>query len=262
METRTLKPVDTLSDGLWKIERYNEEPLLAVIPDALESEAKEYEELGMDALAQQSTLLFNRATGKIPGKRLTLQELSVWEWRYPSVFWTGNSLDGHRSRPISLTGQREFPFRSLSWPVPADVRKIIRDADDVFPLIEIWTPEIDLTPRVGPSPILVGWLDGTAYLLARWAEALEPWEELVRRASTRQAKRMMRFRRRIFNARDDDVPNDFFVVVFVIVVAAISSLVSPLLVPITILVGWKISLANMRLQLRKHAASMGWVLRE
>lgn len=194
-DATTFIPVRVAEAPPFAVEFYDEpRPAQAAPAGYFDQEAAEYEALGLTDLAKQS-----RLAPRTVGRRLTAEEVAVWRWRYPSVY--ASSL-GFLLPP----DQTVWEWGNLTWPVPCEVRALIRQHRDTFDRLEIWTPELRPAPRVGPTPILLGVrlryvgprlrdqrLD--YYLLARWAEALEPFEAIRARAGSRLGRRAMWVRR-------------------------------------------------------------------
>ena len=129
------------------------------------------------------------------GVPLSPEDLAVWRWRYPTVYrWPG--LTQQRD---ALGRQLVLDWETLLWPVPAHVCGLIQHCFErarFFDTLEIWTLELRQAPRLGPSPILVGWIGPRAYLLARWAEALEPFSAIRAQAESRRGRVALRLRER------------------------------------------------------------------
>lgn len=173
-----------------QVERFYEpRPEDAVPAEVFEREAEEYEMVGLTELATRARRLSQLKPDV--GRLLSAEELAVWAWRYPTAYST------LPKRGFFEFVQRERGWNALTWPVPASVRALIRDVRPSFEGLEIWTPEFGPATRLGPSPILLGRRDNRFYLLARWAEALEPFEEIRARAHSRQGRWAAAVRRRL-----------------------------------------------------------------
>ena len=180
---------ETLVGTTFQLEEY-----AAAKPGAEDAATLEalYRKMGLIALADRS------APAPSAGQLLTDAELAVWGWRYPSVYSTLNTQGGVRvlRHARVLTYQVTRPWARLTWPVPPHVCGLAQAVREEFDTLEIWTPELRPAPRIGPSPILVGWKHQRVYLLARWAEALEPFEQIAARAKSRRGRRALALRRR------------------------------------------------------------------
>lgn len=99
---------------------------------------------------------------------ISAEDLKTWRTWLPTAYSDANS------------GFANYRFDLMPTEVLAELefsRKL-----DLFDHYEIWTPE---QPKA-QDPVLVGYLDQTPYLLARWGESLMPFEkiqELVQRAN-------------------------------------------------------------------------------
>jgi hypothetical protein len=250
----------------WQIEWYDARTEIMVPAEALQKEADSYAQIGMTSLSTKSRICHSFAQGILPGHRLASNELAVWEWRYPSVYWNTKERtfpeERARAHHPRVAGQRSYGFQVMSWPVPMEIREVILHAMEVFPLVEVWTPELDLQPLVGPSPIVIGWHRGDGYILARWAEALEPWEELQKRSDSREAQKAMRWRRRALMNFQDIFP---VCLCCLGVVTLLGFLVSPWFFGVALLggIGYFDQTPNRaRQKLRKIAKTMGWIVKE
>ena len=96
------------------------------MPD-VEREASEYAELGLMGLAQQTQRVHGRRD--MPGTLMSAGDLAIWSWRYLTVY----ASDGYsliRGWGLSykqwIYGTSHRAFRELTWPVPREVRQIMR----------------------------------------------------------------------------------------------------------------------------------------
>mgnify|MGYP001618839326 CR=1 FL=1 len=170
--------IEVRHESPFKIELYRPDvmPVDALTAEVWTQEAEEYESLGFKALATRSRQHAARwFSAPVVGRRLATNELAVWTWRYPSAYCSRPPLQWRSDQATDL-------WQAMTWPVPAYVRTLIREAAPAYDRLEIWTPELRPFPRVGPSPILLGVRGTEWYLLARWAEALEPFEAIRARA--------------------------------------------------------------------------------
>jgi hypothetical protein len=171
----------------WNVEIYADPmPAQAAPPGDIDRDVEEYTELGFAALARRT-----RQLAGVGGHLLTDAELAVWRWRYPSSYNT----DRDRDAGIWF-GQAVRAWASLEWPVPRRVRDAIAEARPSFDALEVWTPELRRAPATGLSPILVGVRGGQRFLLARWAEALEPFEAIASRSRSRRGRWALAVRKR------------------------------------------------------------------
>lgn len=184
-------PISVTREDPFSVEVYADVmPAQALPAEHFEREEKEYSGIGLTELAKRSQQAVAQRRGHVVGHRLSTQESTVWRWRYPTVYATA-----FRTGPWPRLDQVVYPWARLTWPVPTEVRQLIVSARDVFDGLEIWTPELRPVPRVGPSPILIGVRGGEQWLLARWAEVLEPFEEIQAKMHSREGRRAMRVRR-------------------------------------------------------------------
>jgi len=186
--------MQTVKEGNWQIEKYGQEEAFhhSVPSDALLHEAVEYESLGLTTLADRSMKLACATDAKVSGKVLSVDEIAIWSWRDPTAYSTAVARQDDRT--IGNLPQRLLAWNRLTWPVPQEVRQIVHQSLPCFDRLEIWTPEWDTSLRIGPSPILMGCRGNRATLLARWAEALEPWEKIVQKAKSRYGREARRLR--------------------------------------------------------------------
>lgn len=101
---------------------------------------------------------------RIPYRRMTQEEARVYGVLYPEQ----TKVSTYRAGPI-----------------PLRVLQVIAHGRTMFDRLEVWGPTTE-----DPDPILVGYLKGDnvredRYLLARWGDALEPFEVLYERAQAR-----------------------------------------------------------------------------
>lgn len=176
-----------LNGSPWQVEIYDSEvmPSDAFNLDDWETAERDYTLLGLQALKKLSS------QSKVPmlGCLMSQHEIDVWAWRYPSIYRT--RWNGVPSRRFPQT----YPnWSQLTWPMPAEVRALAIEAKPQFDDLEIWVPELRRASRVGPSPLLVGVRGNTRYLLARWAEALEPFEEIEMRMESSNGRKAARIR--------------------------------------------------------------------
>ena len=206
MTTTALVPAKIVSETPWSIELYDDVlPSQALMRADRDREAAEYRELGLTELAQH--------VGRhLSGHLMSQNELAVWAWRYPTMYRTPNWRAGLTRRqpkpgptsPPTLTTAAiarvggltmvVCPWDQLIWPVPADVRRLIKEHEDDFTALEIWVPELRRAQWDTRSPILVGVGGEDRYLLARWAEALEPFEEIAGRARSAAGRKAQAIR--------------------------------------------------------------------
>lgn len=120
------------------------------------------EELGLEG--QQELLREPDDSGvstRIPYQKMTATERAVYSTLYP---------------------QRDSPEKYSSGPIPLRVLQVVAHARTLFDHLEIWGPA-----EYDPDPVLVG-INGSTYnptdvfLLARWGDALAPFDELRERA--------------------------------------------------------------------------------
>ena len=225
------------------------------------------------AIYQRAKLSALSAASRRPffGVPLSPRDLAVWQWRYPTVYrWP---IAAVQPATLALRRQLVLDWEGLLWPVPAHVCGLIQHCflgkgAPFFDRLEIWTPELRQAPRLGPSPILVGWIGQRAYLLARWAEALEPFGAIRAQAESRQGRAALRLRGRYMF--DHVLPYGFFAAVLVMI-GAIPSVV------LLIDSAWwarfvfggfcggavvMLAKAPWRWRMRRVAAWAGWVLPE
>lgn len=153
--------------------------------DASEVIAHEYHCAGLKALDVQVRQVIRQG---VWGHLLGAEELAVWTWRYPTRYSTTNEFERVEGT------QCVVPWKQLLWPVPSEVRQIIPTTIPAFDSLEIWTPELRRAPRIGPSPILVGRRGSAVFLIARWAEVLEPYEDIRTRMLHRHGRRAITIR--------------------------------------------------------------------
>ena len=129
-------------------------------------------------LEGQKELLAHDETAviRIPYQRMTAEEVRVYQTLYPA----DEKVEAYRAGPI-----------------PLRVLQVVAHARTMFDKVLVWGPE-----QYDPDPVLVGQIGeyGNAeyYLLARWGDALAPFEELrdraaevVRRRYTSKAKEVV-----------------------------------------------------------------------
>lgn len=104
---------------------------------------------------------------RIPYRRMTAEEARVYKTLYPEA----SEVEHYDTGPI-----------------PLRVLQVVAYAKPLFDGLEVWGPITE-----DPDPVLVGTLkDGhrvEQYLLARWGDALEPFETLYDRALERLRKK-------------------------------------------------------------------------
>lgn len=226
------------------------------------------------AMYERAKLLaLSSASRSIPiGVLLSPRDLAVWRWRYPTVYrWP----DPGPKQPAALGRQLVLNWERLLWPVPAHVCGLIQHcferigASQGFDALEIWTPELRQAPRLGPSPILVGWIDQRAYLLARWAEALEPFGEIRTQAESRRGRAALRLRDRYMFWEDTAARAVLNYVSVVMVPLLLMLLGARFWVALFLagvaygsLVAFLLGNAPWRWRMRRVAAWAGWVLPE
>jgi len=102
--------------------------------------------------------------------KITEEDMKVWEVWLPKKYL-------------------EYQFSDYSFDqIPLEVTKEIKTvrALKLFDTLAIMTPE-----KVKVDPILIGWFDGVAYLIARWGESLIPFnkiKELVKESQELERK--------------------------------------------------------------------------
>jgi len=184
----SLVPVKVIENPPFSVEIYYREVTPGdFLGDAYhEGEAASYERLGFHELGRTT-----RRTIIPLGKLLSKDDLSVWIWRYPTVYVrSGRHIPQYREDQGQKRLRQDYGlFSSLRWPIPKEVRDIIEATERHFDSLQIWTPEFFPAPRIGPSPILVGHSQGQYWLLARWAEALEPFEDIKARMSSKNGRK-------------------------------------------------------------------------
>ena len=171
------------------------------VMDAAEAQATDTTLAAMYERAKLSTLA-SISRGTTLGVPLSPEDLAVWRWRYPTVYRWPLAPE----QPDTPDRQLVLRWGTLPWPVPAHVCGLIQHClgeigkgPRLVDALEIWTPELHRqAPRVASvaDPILVGWIGRRAYLLARWAEALEPFSEIRARADSRRGRTALRVRNR------------------------------------------------------------------
>mgnify|MGYP001562324453 CR=1 FL=1 len=176
-----------------KVEFFTDpKPEDAITEEQHKQEALEYATLGMTTLAARATQRI--AAPPEMGRRLSQDELALWRWRYPQIYMS-SPIGTDSWETLSKWGQRRDWWSQLTWPLPADIRSLALSARTAYDALEIWTPELKPVPRIGPSPILIGVRGSSRYLLARWAEALEPLEEIRAKMLSRRGRRAFKSRR-------------------------------------------------------------------
>lgn len=185
----------TLLDGIdIGVEIYDEiSPERIIGSEYFGRAAEEYEQAGLTQLAKINRQISNSEKISL-GRAMTSYETDVWRWRYPTIY---------KSNGIHTFFQRDqwvLPWSQCEWPVPDEVRSLLLRALPAFDYLEIWTPELrQVQVRwTGASPILVGVRGSDRWLLARWAEALEPFEEIAKKAFSNDGLRAMEIRRIVF----------------------------------------------------------------
>ena len=264
--------MQTVKEGNWQIEKYGQagEFHHSMPTDALVEEASDYESLGLGVLADRSIKLAVGTQAKTAGQQLTTADLAVWVWRYPTAYST--SIDRKDIRTVKpYLPQAAKPWKSLTWPIPQEVRQIIRDVRDAYDHLEVWTPEFDTSLRIGPSPILLGFRGGQAWLLARWAEALEPWDRLKEKAKSRTGRTAARLRRMHTRVEGGEVIVGAGVLTLVGILVILGAWLGegiplikalPAVLPGVSLLAWGILRYPSVARLRKAAVFAGWTLPE
>ena len=97
---------------------------------------------------------------RVPYKKMTQQEVKVYSTLYPQRVDVEKYNDG---------------------PIPVRVLQVVAHARGMFEKLQVWGPQV-----MDPDPVLVGvngsYYSGDMFLLARWGDALAPFEELYQRA--------------------------------------------------------------------------------
>lgn len=169
----------TIESKPWQVEVYDDEvlPVHAFALKDVEREAAKYDSVGLVVLAKRSR--------QQHGRSMAQSELDVWTWRYPTIYRATLHQGEDVSRRFPQVVQ---PWHLLEWPMPGEILALIAAVRPQYDELEVWVPELRRAPQVGLSPILVGVLGDQRYLLARWAEALEPFEEIERRMQSAEGR--------------------------------------------------------------------------
>lgn len=199
LETSPTTGVRVIESKPWQVELYDNEvlPVHALSEEDLAAEQRDYTALGLLSLAERAAQM-RRGSARRGCAPLSQHELDVWAWRYPTVYRIPSWARG--SAPWEANASQRFPqlyeaWAQLEWPMPPEVRALAIAMAPKYDWLEIWVPELRRAPQIGISPILVGACGGHYELLARWAEALEPFEDIERRMESKTGKRAMRIRR-------------------------------------------------------------------
>lgn len=185
MTTQTIPapiPAQTIPTPTHAVEVYDDTrdalPIDAMDDAERRALADKYYRMGLDALGRRTSPRESATRGHL----MSESEEIIWAWRYPTVY---GSPSKSRADLWSARGAQIYrPWSKLEWPVPEPVLAQIKSCRVQFERLEIWTPELRQAPPTGLSPILVGVRqnhDGEIerWLLARWAEALEPFERIA-----------------------------------------------------------------------------------
>lgn len=131
-------------------------------PIEVESEAEHLiGELGLKGQEQLLVVDDEGDAHRIPYQRMSQEEMKVYKTLYPET-------DDHT----------EYS----SGPFPLRVLQVIAHGRTLFDSMAVWYPQTS-----DPDPVLVGWLaddsgGDTPFMLARWGDAIEPFEVLYERA--------------------------------------------------------------------------------
>lgn len=130
------------------------------------------DKLGLHALASKCAQEGNRAKVKqmISFPLLQGEELEIWQKFLPSTY----SEDGKAQHTFSYRGAKLDAYAFDLIPISVlELWATLKD-DKVFDTYEIWTPE-----RQVVDPILLGFRKKIGpFLLARWGESLQAFEEI------------------------------------------------------------------------------------